>query len=324
MTEGGREWLVAPMVLLNPGVLAGSKGPLLYTPEDTAAAAAAWNTIPICVNHPSDPDTGSPLSARHPGVLDRQGVGEVRKAIFNGKLRGEGWFDAEKLRAVDRRVYDSLTSGRVVELSTGLYTTNHPSKGVHNGRPYSFLARAHVPDHLAVLSDGQIGACSVSDGCGVLVNVKDAQGHGSNARNASARANLSSEFAEQSGKVKDHQDAAKSHQKAAAANRKPGVEYGEVTAGNHDLKAAHHEIQAAAIPRKAAVVALKSMFIGTRPPQTSEHVYQRGQDAYFNDAGLQKAFKSHKEAGDAIRSAYESGGHLTGNRKEEQGCGDGG
>ncbi len=171
VTEGGREYLVAPMSLINPGVLPGSKGPLLYTPEDTQLAAESWNHVPITVYHPTEPLTNRPLSATAPGVLDRQGIGEVRKAAFLGKLRAEGWFDIERTRKIDPRIYNSLIKGEMLELSTGLFTDNEPAApgSNHNGRGYDYIARAHRPDHLAVLPD-QVGACSLRDGCGVLVN----------------------------------------------------------------------------------------------------------------------------------------------------------
>ncbi len=168
--EGGRKWLVAPLTLINPGVLAGSQGPLMYTAEQTSRAAHKWNRIPLVVYHPTDP-MGRHVSANSPGILAKSGIGHIRKPIFDGKLRAEGWFDADRTRAVDKRVHDALVNGQQIELSTGLFTDNRPApQGAnHNGRPYSYLAENHVPDHLAILPD-QVGACSNRDGCGVLVN----------------------------------------------------------------------------------------------------------------------------------------------------------
>ena len=57
-----------------------------------------------------------------------------------------------------------------MELSTGLFTDNDETAGVSpKGRNYEAVARNHRPDHMAVLPD-QVGACSINDGCGVLVN----------------------------------------------------------------------------------------------------------------------------------------------------------
>ena len=65
-------------------------------------------------------------------------------------------------------LFADLAAGRKIELSTGLFTDNEPARpgATHNGRAYGHVARAHRPDHLAILPDRR-GACSVDDGCGV-------------------------------------------------------------------------------------------------------------------------------------------------------------
>jgi hypothetical protein len=85
----------------------------------------------------------------------------------------EGWFDIEKTKKIDPRVFNALEKGNKLELSTGLDTDNIPAAigAAWNGRNYTHVARNYRPDHLAILPD-QIGACSISDGCGVLVNQK--------------------------------------------------------------------------------------------------------------------------------------------------------
>ena len=160
----GREYLVAPLTLICPGVLNGSQGALYYPPEEIAQSADAWNDIPITVYHPRDG-----VSVDSPGVIGQQGVGVIQNATANGCLRAEGWFDAEKTRAVDMRIYKLLVAGRQIELSTGLFTDNEATA---NGPA---IARNYRPDHLAVLPD-QVGACSVEDGCGVLVNENTLEG----------------------------------------------------------------------------------------------------------------------------------------------------
>ena len=47
-----------------------------------------------------------------------------------------------------------------------------PSKGNYMGKSYTYIAKNYRPDHLAVLPDNS-GACSISDGCGVLVNQRN-------------------------------------------------------------------------------------------------------------------------------------------------------
>lgn len=174
-TLNGRTYLVAPLTMIVPGVLNGSQGALYYPPSEVEAAADSWNGIPITLRHPVDAQ-GNPTSARQPGVLARVGLGTVYAANYDGKLTAEGWFDEELTKSRDPGVHAALLSGKPTELSTGLFTRNKAPDGtVYNGRcpstgrSYEYVAKRHRPDHLAVLPD-QVGACSLKDGCGVLVN----------------------------------------------------------------------------------------------------------------------------------------------------------
>ena len=164
----GRNYLVAPMTMLVPGVLNGSKGPLFYPEEEVEGSVDYWNGMPIVDQHPAD-GTGQYISARDPDVLNRQGLGMVLRAQYRGKLTSEGWFDEERTRRINPSIYNDLVAGRPIELSTGLYTENSDESGFHQGRQYTGVARRYRPDHLAILPGGT-GACSLADGCGVLIN----------------------------------------------------------------------------------------------------------------------------------------------------------
>lgn len=169
----GREYLVAPATLIVPGVLNGSHGPLYYPPEEIAKSVFAWNHMPVVVNHPYSED-GVPISARTPQVVMSTKIGEVYNSYIgaNGELRAETWIDVELADRVDKRVVNSLLSGTKLELSTGVVTMDEeaPAGSVDGrGREYQYTAREYRPDHLAILPDG-VGACSIKDGCGVLVN----------------------------------------------------------------------------------------------------------------------------------------------------------
>lgn len=175
----GREYLVAPMTLIVSGVLNGSKGALYYPPEEVAKNYEDWNDIPIVVYHPTR--NGRNVSAFVPGILDEVGIGHLSKVCYNpktNKLTSLGYFDIERTRKVDERVYNALVRGESMEISTGLFTSDEESPGIFNGkdrygravsREYRYIARNYRPDHLAVLPD-QRGACSLEDGCGLLVN----------------------------------------------------------------------------------------------------------------------------------------------------------
>lgn len=170
----GKEYWVAPLRMIISGVLNGSQGPLLYPPDEVNRDADSWNDIPMVVYHPVL--NGRNVSGRSPAVLQKSKIGRIYNAVAaNGNLDAEGWFDVEATRRVDIRILDALQAGRPIGLSTGLYTTNVPAQRLadgswptHNGRPYHFVARNYRPDHLAILPD-QKGACSLQDGCGVLV-----------------------------------------------------------------------------------------------------------------------------------------------------------
>lgn len=169
----GREYIVAPLTLIVPGVLNGSKGPLYYPPEEIAKDPGVWNGVPIVVDHPSF--QGQHVSARDPDVLNRQWVGYVFRSKAKGKLTAEGWFDVAATTQVDNRILNAVEHGHKMELSTGLFTDNEPAAEgavTNDGQPYSFIARNYRPDHLAILPDS-IGACSVAEGCGVNVNKAD-------------------------------------------------------------------------------------------------------------------------------------------------------
>jgi hypothetical protein len=169
-TIDGREYIVAPVTMLVPGVLNGSQGALFYPAQEVARNYDAWNGMPLVVRHPTI--NGVYVSARRPDVLQNYGIGWVYNAhIYKDNLKGEGWFDIEKTRKVDNALLTRLESGQPIEVSTGLFTENTlaDNGASHNGKPYAYVARNYKPDHLAILPDEQ-GACSVNDGCGINVN----------------------------------------------------------------------------------------------------------------------------------------------------------
>lgn len=165
----GREHLVVPMTLIVPGVLNGSQGPLLYSAEELAKDPGIWNGVPIVLHHPKR--GGVPISARDPDILNTTQLGVVMRSRFDKKLVAEGWFDVEATRRIDNSILGRLETNTPSELSTGLGTdfTAAPNGSEFEGTPFDFIATNFRPDHLAILPDA-VGACSIDDGCGVLVN----------------------------------------------------------------------------------------------------------------------------------------------------------
>lgn len=163
----GRDYLVAPMTLIVPGVLNGSQGPLYYPPEEVAKYPEVWNHKPITLNHP-------PNGANDPAILNQTQLGFLLNARYEGgKLVADGWFDVYRVAQVDKRILANLLEGNALELSTGLSVDQEgiANEAEHNGKKYKTIARNYRPDHLAILPDS-IGACSIQDGCGVLVNAE--------------------------------------------------------------------------------------------------------------------------------------------------------
>lgn len=164
----GRDHYVVPVVMIVEGVLSANNGPLLYTTAEMKASAAHWNGRPVVVYHPTMYGYGS---AGAPEVFSKQRVGTVFNArVVDNRLKADAWLDPERLETVDNRVLEAVLRGEPMEVSTGLYTDNEPAEGNWNGRQYVAIARNYRPDHLAILPD-QVGACSIADGAGLLVNV---------------------------------------------------------------------------------------------------------------------------------------------------------
>lgn len=169
--EDGRAYLVAPLSMIVPGVLPGSRGPLLYPEHEVQRKPGVWNNIPITLRHPIDPKTNEPLSADDKGVLERQGIGFIRNDRYDGRRIADGWFDEEKTKQIAPEVYNALIKNEPMEVSTGLRTSNMPAENgsTFNGKAYTHIATNYRPDHLAILPD-QKGACNLNDGCGLNVN----------------------------------------------------------------------------------------------------------------------------------------------------------
>lgn len=165
---GGRDYLVAPMVMIVEGVLNGSAGPGFYPEEELNKFPAAWNSRPVVVYHPQV--NGKPVSASDPIIIDRYGIGQVMNTRFeDGKLKAEAWLETDRMDEVDDRIMEAIENNQVMELSTGLFIEADNTPGEFDGKPYDFIARNFQPDHLALLPDLK-GACSVADGAGFLLN----------------------------------------------------------------------------------------------------------------------------------------------------------
>ena len=165
----GRDYIVAPMVMLTEGVHAGSNGPLYYPTEELAKTPQVWNHKPVVVYHPTI--NGEGVSACDPDIVDKYKIGVVMNTKWDAtknKLKAEAWIEVNRANEVDERIMQAIENNKPMELSTGVFTDNEASKGTWNTEEYVAVARNYRPDHLALLPD-QIGACSMKDGAGFLV-----------------------------------------------------------------------------------------------------------------------------------------------------------
>lgn len=188
-TLEGREYLVAPMVILVEGVHQGTNGRLFYPKEELSKTPVVWNHKPIVVYHPTD-ESGNPLSACEPSVIDSRKIGlmmntvnwKVKVQNKEGKtvslpaLKSEAWLEVNRVKEIDSRVLEAIEKNEKMELSTGVFTDNEYNEGDWEGprgtEHYEAIARNYRPDHLALLPD-QKGACSIADGAGLLANSSD-------------------------------------------------------------------------------------------------------------------------------------------------------
>lgn len=167
IVHNGSEHVVVPVVMIVDGVLNGA----LVTHEEYGRNVQAWNDKPVTVPHPTD-GMGGFISAGSPDVISSMCVGRVYNAKVDGdKLVAELWLDTAQAERVGRSdLLAALESGALSEVSTGYFSYREDAQGEHNGKPYLYIDRDIMPDHLAILPN-EVGACSVQDGCGTRPNV---------------------------------------------------------------------------------------------------------------------------------------------------------
>lgn len=161
----GRPHIVVPAVLITVGVHNGSAGALMYPSEVIAKSVSRWNNQPITLDHPQS-------MVNSPEVINNVGLGTVWNVKFeDGSLKGELWFDEDKVKRIAPDILNKIRNREMFELSTGLGFSGKRESGVFNNERYEAVLSDMWPDHLAVLLNEQ-GACSLKDGCGALRNNK--------------------------------------------------------------------------------------------------------------------------------------------------------
>lgn len=185
-TFQGREYLVVPLTALVEGVIQGANSdkPELVRINTIKKSFQGWNGRPLVMNHPQV--NGEYVSANSPDVLEEWHFGFIFNSAVKGKkLEMEGWIDilrAQELGGEFESTLTRLQNKEEVEISTGLFSeVNTKAKGdfTVNGAKKAYHGEwtTITPDHLALLSEGTKGACSIEDGCGTKVNKAEAEVH---------------------------------------------------------------------------------------------------------------------------------------------------
>lgn len=164
------EHLVVPLVAMVEGVVwpVNAPFPEFVSAKTLAAHPEGWNGRPVVNDHPYR--SGDYVSANNPEVLVEEKFGEIFNARFAKKaLRMEAWFNPILADAIGERAVEILDRARKhddIEVSGGWFLTLVEREGTFNGKKFQGEWTELVPDHMAFLSKGAKGACSIEMGCG--------------------------------------------------------------------------------------------------------------------------------------------------------------
>lgn len=167
-TFEGREHLVVPVVALVEAVLFAMNAPApeLVTAEEFSRAPGGWNGRPVFEGHPLK--NGKPVSGNLPEVLEAGKIGIVFGTRVKGKkLLMEAWLDIVACEERAPELLRRAQAGETIEISVGVFVDKDDESGTFAGKKYKGKWKDIVPDHLALLPEGDEGACSVEAGCGV-------------------------------------------------------------------------------------------------------------------------------------------------------------
>lgn len=169
-THLGVDHLVVPVVALVEGVLFPSNAPFneLALASEFGKQPQGWNGRPIVFDHPVR--NGVQVSANSPEILESEAFGQLFNTRLDGKkLKTEAWINLERVAELGDDVIDAverIKNDDTVEVSTGLFISLEVVSGTFEDEEFGGIWREVVPDHLAILPKGTVGACSVADGCG--------------------------------------------------------------------------------------------------------------------------------------------------------------
>ena len=158
----GKEHLVIPCVAAIEGVLNKAFLPI----SSLEASLPAWEGVSVTMAHPKQ--YGQEVSANTKFAQEEFVVGKFFNVSIDGiKFKGEFWICLESLENHERGsiFLQKIEDGETIEVSTAYWAKISDNAGVYKGKSYNGIQYDLVPNHVAILVD-EIGACSVSDGCG--------------------------------------------------------------------------------------------------------------------------------------------------------------
>ncbi len=165
------EYIVVPVVGLVEGVIwpVNAEAPELVLEEEFAVAPGGWNGRPVFNGHPQV--DGEEVSGNTPEILENEQIGYVFNAgITDHQLTMEAWISpamCENAGEDALNVLERAKTGQPIEISTGVLVVSEEKTGSFNGKKFYSIWRDITPDHLALLHEGDEGACSITMGCGV-------------------------------------------------------------------------------------------------------------------------------------------------------------
>src|SRR3990167_1179918 len=170
-TLAGQAYTVIPAIILKEGVIhpANAPKPELALASEFGRFPSGWDGRPIVLDHPKM--DGIPVSANSPGIVENRAFGQIfNTQLKEDKLHTELWINNKRVEELGEEfktnVQRLLEGNSMVEVSTGLFMQLEAATGLADGKEFQGIWRNIVPDHLAILPEGMIGACSVADGCG--------------------------------------------------------------------------------------------------------------------------------------------------------------
>jgi hypothetical protein len=155
--------MIGPVIAIREGVLCGSRGCILHSGHVLEENQHKFDGIPVSINHPVV--NGKYVSIDHNADTKSTIVGVLKNSKYDPSIRGirgEIHVPANHPRASEIQ--------SIREVSMGVFSDEVYEGGEFNGQEYSACSISYEPDHLSLLSGGQIGACDFSAGCGIRTN----------------------------------------------------------------------------------------------------------------------------------------------------------